>query len=224
MSIAPIRLISLGSSLAVKLCQNRESTWDIDCLLDPNVAVAPDYVEELKAAIARVAAEEGYSKTWLNQQVEVFVARNKRMDLFLRSIDQNIILFQGENLVLYAGWLNWALERKVRRVAHVRERRARKNVDIADAAAIVRQMRGSGSNTSSDSSSSASPGSLPMSFEFIRALNFNGFDVSPTDEAIKAVADWYADKYGEVGIAEMVWDAKAERYKYLGLRQQWVWA
>lgn len=42
--------------------------------------------------------------------------------------------------------------------------------------------------------------SAPISAGYIRNLNFNDFDPKPTDEAIREVADYYLQKYGEVGI------------------------
>ncbi|POR36400.1 Uncharacterized protein TPAR_03404 [Tolypocladium paradoxum] len=209
MSVAPIRLISVGGSLAVRLCRNRTASYDIDCLLDPNVAAVSDYPEAFEALIAAVAEKGGYTDDWINQEMQVFISRERRIDLFLESVQQGITVYEGANLIIYAGRLDWALERKIRRVAHARDRRMRKDVDVSDAAALVRRVR--------------RHGEPPISFQYIRELNFNGFDVPPTDEAIREVADYYAQTYGEVGIADMVWDAEVGRLKYRGLDNEWVW-
>lgn len=139
----------------------------------------------------------------------MFVSKPRRKDLFLESVQQGITIYEGPNLVVYAGRLDWALERKLRRVAHARDRRKKKDVDISDAAALVKLMRNSGG--------------LPLSFQWIRNLNLNGFDVPPTKEAIEEVARFYIQAYGEVGIAHMVWDAQAARWKYQGLEGEWMW-
>lgn len=209
MSVAPLRLISVGGSLAVRVCFNREASYDIDCLLDPNVAAAADYAEEFKAVVSTVAHKGGFAMDWLNQQVELFVARSRRVGLFLESVQQGVIVYNGVNVVIYAGRLDWALERKMRRVAHARSRRGVKDVDVPDAAALVRFMR--------------APGDPPVSFQYIRELNLNGFDVPPSDEAIVEVAEYYAQAYGEVGIADMVRDAETGRWKYKGIDKEWVW-
>jgi hypothetical protein len=209
MSVAPLRLISVGGSLAVRVCHNREASYDIDCMLDPNIAGASDYLVEFETAVSQVAESGGYTPDWLNQQVELFVSRERRMGLFLESVQQGIIIYEGANLVIYAGRLDWALERKVRRVAHARDRRRTKRVDVTDAAALVRLMR--------------RPEEPPLSFQTIRDLNLNGFEVPPTDEAIREVADYYAQAYGEVGVADMVWDADAGKWKYQDLQNDWVW-
>ncbi|KAK4242144.1 hypothetical protein C8A03DRAFT_11647 [Achaetomium macrosporum] len=208
-SVARLRLISVGGSLAVRVCLNRETSYDIDCMLDPNVAAAHEYREEFEAAISQVAEMRGYMPDWLNQQVEMFVSKERRMHLFLESVQQGITIYEGKNLIIYAGSLSWALERKIRRVAHARDRRKNKHVDVSDAAALVRLMR--------------RPGEPPISFRYIRELNLNGFDVPPTDEAIQEVAKYYTDVYGEVGIADLVWDAEVGKWKYRDLQNNWVW-
>ncbi|OAA66310.1 hypothetical protein ISF_04148 [Cordyceps fumosorosea ARSEF 2679] len=120
---------------------------------------------------------------WLNDQLAIFVRRDKRRALFLESVQQGIILYEGDNLLVYAGRLDWALERKVRRVAHAKDRRRDKNVDTTDAAAIIKLM------TSRDEYDT------PLTFEF-------GFDVPPSDEAIRQVARYYKETYGDGGITE----------------------
>lgn len=188
--MAPIRLISVGGSLAVLLCGNRNSSTDIDCILDPQVAENDEYAAEWSQAGADAARTAQLYHGWLNQQLAIFVRRDKRRALFLESIQQDIILYEGENLFIYAGRLDWALERKIRRVAHAEERKKEKNVDTPDAAALIKLM------TSRDDYDT------PLSFEFIRGLNYNGFDVAPTHEAIQEVATYYKEKYGNDGIAE----------------------
>ncbi|KXX79277.1 hypothetical protein MMYC01_203968 [Madurella mycetomatis] len=209
MSVCPIRLISVGGALAVRVCFNREASYDIDCMLDPNITRAADYLEEFMAAISRVTIKGGYVPDWLNRQVELFVCKEQRSRLFLESVQQGIKVYEGANLVIYAGRLSWALERKIRRVAHSRDRRRHKDVDVSDAAALVRLIK--------------PQDGPPLSFKYIRELNLNGFEIPPTDEAIREVADYYAQKYGEVGIADMVWDADAGKWKYRDLQNEWVW-
>ncbi|KAM4054612.1 hypothetical protein HRG_014917 [Hirsutella rhossiliensis] len=181
-SVAPIRLITIGGSLAVRLCKNRPTSYDIDCILSPNVATAADYAKELYNAVTNVAEKGYFEKDWLNRDLEIFVRRDRRATLFLESLQQDIPIYKGSNLEIYAGALHWALERKIRRVAHALDRRGGKDVDVPDAAALIRQI------------------GAPISADYIRNLNFNGFDPKPTDAAIKEVADYYAHKYGEVGI------------------------
>lgn len=62
-----------------------------------------------------------------------------------------------------------------------------------------------------------------LTVQDIRSLNFKGFDVPPTDEAIREVADYYVQAYGEVGIADIVWDASVGRSKDRGVNGEWIW-
>lgn len=190
MSVAPIRLISVGGSLAVLLCRNRDSSTDIDCILDPQLAEDDDYAAEWNKVIKDAGDLVDFDDEWLNHQLAIFVRQDKRRTLFFESIEQDIILYEGDNLVIYAGRLDWALERKIRRIAHATNRRKQKNVDTPDAAAIVKLM------TSRDDYAT------PLSFEFIQGLNYNGFDVAPTHDAIREVARYYREKYGDGGIME----------------------
>ncbi|KAI5861529.1 hypothetical protein GGS23DRAFT_606122 [Durotheca rogersii] len=198
MSVAPIRLISIGGSLAVCLLRNRESSYDIDCVLDPNLAAVKEYADEFKAAVSKVARSGGFGQDWLNRQLETFIARDRRGALFLESVDQGITVYSGPNLTVFAGRLDWALERKLRRVSHARDRRGSKDVDIPDAAALIKYM--------------VSRTNKPLSFDFARSLNYNGFDLKPTDEALRAVARHYGETYGAVGL-----------FKYQDLNKEWVW-
>ncbi|PQK11899.1 hypothetical protein BB8028_0003g05190 [Beauveria bassiana] len=190
MSVAPIRLITVGGSLAVLLCGNRTSSTDIDCILDPQVAEDSDYAEEWSKVVATAADAVHLEDDWLNDQLGIFVRRDKRKMLFLESVQQDIAIYEGKNVVIYAGRLDWALERKIRRVAYATERRQVKNVDTTDAAAIIKLMV------------SRDDYATPLSFEFIRGLNYNGFDVAPTDDAIREVARYYKETYGDDGIIE----------------------
>ncbi|QPG97304.1 hypothetical protein C2857_006120 [Epichloe festucae Fl1] len=203
MSVAPLRLVTVGGCLAVRLCHNREASYDIDCLLDPHVTAVEDYSAEFELVIQDVAHEGGFYKDWLNQQVNIFVSRKRRVTLFIESVQQDIVVYSGKNLVVYAGRLDWALENKVRRVSHSRSRRGHRNVDLPDAAALIHLMnlmRKDGDG-------------LPISFQYIRDLNLNGFDLQPTEEALREIAEYYFNEYGVIGLAEMVWDNDTEKWK-----------
>ncbi|KAG5982776.1 hypothetical protein E4U55_001382 [Claviceps digitariae] len=202
MNVAPLRLVTVGGCLAVRLCHNREASYDIDCIFDPHVTSFKEYSAEFDLMIQQVACEGGYYKDWLSQQVNIFVSHERRSNLFRDSVHQDIVVYSGKNLVVYAGRLDWALESKVRRVSHSDSRRGQLDVDLPDAAALIHLMRGGG-------------GGLPISFQYLRELNLNGFDLPPTEFALREIADCYFKMYGEIGLAEMVWDNDAEEWKVL---------
>lgn len=190
MSVAPIRLMSVGGSMAVCLLKNRESSWDIDCMLDPNVAAVEEFADDFKAAVQRVSDIAEFEEGWLNRDLETFIHRPKRMALFLESVEQNIVIYPGVNLCVYAGKLEWALERKVRRIAHTRRAEQGKDVDMRDAAALIKQI--------------VEKTGQPLTYDYVRGLNYNGFDLPPTEDALYRVARFYEHTYGSPGLVEQL--------------------
>lgn len=209
MSVAPLRCITIGGSLSVMLFGNRESTMDVDILLDPNVRQAEDFWAEFQSAIQRTAAVTEASDDWMNEDVRTFIARDKREDLFFRSVSANIQIYAGRNLAIYAGDLYWALERKLRRVAHAKERRTSgKDVDLSDAAALIHQIRGNA-------------GTAPLNLHKVQEYNLNTFDVTPDIQALREVARYYFETYGEDGLAEYEWDEEIQAWKWQGQDGTW---
>jgi hypothetical protein len=209
MSVAPLRLVTTGDVLAIRICHTRDACYDFTCMLDPDVSAAKDYLGEFCAAVARTNDKGGLPPDWLSQELEKIIRRRRRMDFFLQSVEQDIIVYGGLNLMVYAPLLSCALERKMRRIALTPQQGWAKAMNISDAAGIVRLMR--------------KPEDPPLSFQYIRDLNFNGFEPPSTDEAILKVAYRYREIYGEVGLAEMIWDTGLARWKYQDLNGNWVW-
>lgn len=188
LSVAPVRLVSVGGSLAVCLLRNRDSSWDIDCILDPNIAAVEEFAEDFQAAVQAVSDRGGFEESWLNRGLETFIHSPKRMPLFLESIEQGLSIYSGKNLCVFAGRLDWALERKVRRIAHTRRHEQGKDVDLTDAVALLKRM--------------VDMAGRPLTFESVRALNYNGFDVEPTRDALVRIAKSYRATYGSDGLIE----------------------
>lgn len=57
MSISLIWLITIGGSLAVRLCRNRKLSYDIDYILDPNIAAVDDYANDFALTVTSVATK-----------------------------------------------------------------------------------------------------------------------------------------------------------------------
>ena len=122
-----------GGCLAVTFFHVRSATKDVDCLIDPNIDVAEEYRQDLLSLVRDVAKARDLEDDWLNDELKLFIVRPKRLDLFLKSVQQNIVIYGGENIVIYAVSLEWALESKIRRVATGGVRRK----DVSDAVAIT---------------------------------------------------------------------------------------
>ncbi|RWA07872.1 hypothetical protein EKO27_g7235 [Xylaria grammica] len=185
MSLAPIRFVTSGGTLAVKYFRVRETTKDVDCLTDPNIDAAEDYRKEIISAIKRTAKALDLADNWFNDELKGFIRSEKRMDLFLEAVEQDVVIFQGANLVVYAARMDWQLERKLRRIAAGTNKR-REARDISDAVALVKHVRGGGP---------------PLTEEYLESLNFNGWEVSMS-LGIDKVRKEYIRTYGETGIAE----------------------
>ncbi|KAK4153232.1 hypothetical protein C8A00DRAFT_43796 [Chaetomidium leptoderma] len=208
MSVAPLRFITYGGMLAVAVFHTRQSTEDIDVLLDPSVYEAEEYRDELEDVVRGIAEEGNYKSDWFNDELKLFIGRGMRQQLFFDSFEQHIIAFEGANMVIYAGSLDFGLERKLRRL---QERRGdlRGTKDASDAVAIVHQMKGESAH--------------PLGAEYVRSLDRNGFKIPIGQRAIEAVSQDYIVTYQSQGIAEMSWDEKHGQHKYLDLAGKWVW-
>jgi len=173
-SIIPIRLISIGGYTAVKYLGNRESTFDIDYILDPALEKMNQIKQAIKAAISAVAEARDCQHTWMNDDCRVFTGGpQRRLALFNAALEQNVVLWSSKHLIIYAGQWQWALGLKLRRIA---ENRSQKDLD--DAVCILKVL-----NNSYD----------PLSKSYIRGLipNQSGtFDL---------IVQSYEAKYGKIG-------------------------
>jgi hypothetical protein len=205
MSVAPIRFITLGGMLAVSVFQTRAATKDIDVLLDPNVDAVAEYRAEVLGAIHEVANKGKLSDDWMNDELRIFIRGSNRLQLFLQSVDQGVVAYHGRNFTVYAGRLDFALERKIRRVNDDIGRP--REPDLSDAITLVHYLK---------------CGDHPLSEDYVRALDENNIGLAPGDAGIRRVAREYLKVYGTQGIVEMVWDHVHQRHKYVGLSGQWV--
>jgi hypothetical protein len=181
-AFAPIRLVSAGGFLAMTYLKNRDSTGDIDYLIEPEFAQDQDIQSALREAVTSVAEQLAYNDDWINEAMAIFVTKEARESLFEQAEKQDIILFKGENLEILAAPLEWSLKRKLRRIyTGNRDRKAQS--DMADAVALLKQLRDKNKG--------------PLNVESIRTMNLNGFDVSPDHGTMKGVADFYRRTYNE---------------------------
>lgn len=181
-AFAPITLISTGGFLATNFFRNRESTGDIDYLLEPQWAHDNDIKKPLQNAITRAARHLGFIDDWVNEELAFFVPDQFRQLLFEKAEEQNIVLWEGTHLRVLAVPLDWALERKLRRI-HNSKRHAKRPSDIADVLAIMKHLR-----TQNDG---------PLDREHIRTLNICSFETPPDQATMNEIAAAYREKYNE---------------------------
>lgn len=193
-AFAPIRLMTAGGFLAVSYLKNRDSTGDIDFLLDPEYAGDKEIKNALRETATSVANELQYNEDWLNEAMSIFVSAQSRRVLFKRAEDQGIALFKGQHLEILAAPIEWALERKLRRI-YAADRERKTEADIDDAVALLRRIR------------ELEKG--PLDLEAIRQMNLNGFDVTPDHGTMERVAKAYHDKFGESVFKDLLHNAQS---------------
>ncbi|KAE8146058.1 hypothetical protein BDV25DRAFT_144078 [Aspergillus avenaceus] len=181
-AFAPIKVIAAGGFFAVAHLKNRPTTKDLDYLLEPDWANDDDIKQSLREAIADVADELGYPQNWANEDVALFVTKQARKRLMDRAVEQNIVLWSGDYITVLSAPVEWALERKLRRI-YAADRGRKAELDLSDALAMLNLLK----NTQG--------GKLDM--EYYRTLNINGFDVVPSPEAMLRVAAAYRARYNE---------------------------
>ncbi|TGJ88695.1 hypothetical protein E0Z10_g129 [Xylaria hypoxylon] len=205
MAVAPIRYISFGGTLAVKVFQNRENTEDVDILLDPNLEALSIYYDEIQHAISTVTTKGGYENDWFNDACRLFTAREKRPKLFLKSVQQNIAVYRSSSLVVYAASFEYALERKLRRMDSNSLLRDR-SIDLSDTVALIHALRDT----------------HPLSRDYVQELDLNECGTPVENKVVSLVAKEYLEKYQQQGIVEMIWDEEGQCHTYTNLQDKVV--
>ena len=204
-------MLSYGGFLAVCLFGNRDSTKDIDVLIQPSVRDSPVHRDEWIRLTRSVAAELRYIRNWINDDLTVFVPGIHRQRLLEDSIEQGTVVFEGDNLVIWAGLWEFGLESKLYRLHSHQIGNASIQVqdsnDIMDAVDLVHRIRGNSVH--------------PLDKAWVKDLKRFGPNPSFEDE-INRVAQAYITKYGTQGIVELVWDEARGKYMYQDLAGKWV--
>ncbi|KAL2868709.1 uncharacterized protein BJX67DRAFT_34743 [Aspergillus lucknowensis] len=179
-AFAPIKLITAGGFLAANYLKNRDTTKDLNYLLDPEWATDEDIKGPLEQAILRVSKRLGISEQWANEDMALYVTKETRIHLFRKAQKQNIILFRGDHLVILAAPIKWALKRKIRWMfAPGRDRKV--EIDMSDLLAMLKWIR--------DRKGS------PLNREHLRTQSVNSFDVVPDAAGMEQIAAAYREKY-----------------------------
>ncbi|EGX88130.1 hypothetical protein CCM_09266 [Cordyceps militaris CM01] len=133
--IAPIQLLSAGGFVAVTLFHNRVSTEDLDYIMNPDTPGVDKIKQKLQIAIEAVCRQRELPADWINSQMEIFAIGANKQRLFRDSVTQNVVLWRGANLVIYAAQWEWSLARKLKRVGS-----QYRLIDISDAVEILYRM------------------------------------------------------------------------------------
>ncbi|KAJ3769597.1 hypothetical protein FB446DRAFT_747228 [Lentinula raphanica] len=147
----PVRLIAFGGFNIVWYFRTRQSTYDLDFYHPGPISangntfqeVPADVVRELENLIARVARRQSILPlSWANDAATLFVDRTLQANNIIhRSFQQNIILYQSDQLVIYMGDLVFQLAQKLWLMNH-RNRRSTDRSDAASFASYFLRFRG----------------------------------------------------------------------------------
>ena len=116
--------------MSLKIFRNRETTKDIDFVLAPGQPNREKVLEKMQEAIIRVADKHNLVQDWMNNNAEGIVLSRVRNTVFANSIDQDYVLFKGNNLIVYAAPMDFMLARKLSIIARGNPR----SYDLSDAA------------------------------------------------------------------------------------------
>jgi hypothetical protein len=175
-------LLSAGGFLAVTLLRNRQATGDLHYLLEPQWAYDNDVKKPLHEAIKKAGRHVGFEDNWANEDMAFFVPKRNREYLFKEALEQNIVLWEGDHFQVLAVPLEWALERKLRRVHH-RMQNDKRYSDVDDALALLRYLK-------------EKKGS-PLDQNYIRTLNMCSTEAPPDQQTMGDIAAAYQKKYKE---------------------------
>ncbi|KAK4150673.1 hypothetical protein C8A00DRAFT_45992 [Chaetomidium leptoderma] len=200
--VIPIHMVSYGGFVSVCLFGNRASTKDIDVLFPPNVRDSRVHLDELTRLVQGVAGELRYVRDWINDDLRLFVPIEQRQRLLEDSIEQGTVVFEGHNLVIWAGLWEFGLESKLDRLYSNQGRsssaQAKFRNDLSDAVDLVHRIRGNSVH--------------PLDKSWVKGLR--RFGPNPSFEnAIDRVAQAYL---------ELVWDEAKGKCIYQNLAGEWV--
>ncbi|KAG5945102.1 hypothetical protein E4U59_006386 [Claviceps monticola] len=201
--LAPIKALTLGSSIALYLCRNRLTCGYLEFLLDPAItALSKNHATEFEVLVQEVGCEGGYCNDWISLDIQSAFNPRHFPALFNDSVDTNTAIYVGDNLIVYVADLEWALEVNVRRATKGLLRGKNPILELPDAAALIHQVRFEGEQP-------------PLTFEYIRGLAAQMSDSVPSDDKLQVIADFYLKIYGRVGLTKTAveWDESVRDWK-----------
>ncbi|KAL4781249.1 hypothetical protein BJX76DRAFT_360112 [Aspergillus varians] len=156
--VSPIKLISTGGFLAINFLKTQDTTKDLNFLLDPEWAIKGGIKKGLEQAI-------------LNVQKSF-------------QLKQNVILFQGDHLTIFAAPIKWAVKQKIRSILSGR-RDQNTETGWSDLLAMLKYIRGRKGS--------------PLNPERLCTQRFRLFEVLPYNwrAEMENIAAAYREEYNE---------------------------
>lgn len=181
-AFAPITVLTTGGFVAVNFFRNRQSTGDLDYLLEPQWAYDNDVKGPLQRAVMRAARHLSFVEDWANEEMALFTPKTRREHLFQEAERQNVVLWESTHLrVLAAPW-QWSVERKLRRINN-NKHHPKRGSDIEDVLTLLKHMK-------------AQRGG-PLNREHIRTSSICSVELPPDYATMDEITAAYRNKYQE---------------------------
>ncbi|KZF25558.1 hypothetical protein L228DRAFT_266024 [Xylona heveae TC161] len=131
--VSPVKIISYGGFVGVTHLQSYPLTESIEYILDPAILDKEKIRVKLQRGVKAVAEKHTLPIDWMNSRVELLAVGDSIFPLFGESEQQNVALFRGKNIIVYAAEWKWSLAHKLKRYGS-----ELKSVDLLDAVAITK--------------------------------------------------------------------------------------
>lgn len=87
-AFAPITVLTTGGFVAVNFFRNRQSTADLDYLLEPQWAYDEDVKKPVQRAVLRAARHLSFVEDWANEEMALFTPKSAGHICFRRQRDR----------------------------------------------------------------------------------------------------------------------------------------
>lgn len=114
--VLPLRVIAINGYVSLTSLGNCPTISQITYILDPHVSPRWKIEEKLKRSIEAIADYLGYDKSWMSSY-SGRMSERLRQALWTESLDQNVVIWAGQNLTVYAPLWEWMLDEKMKALA-----------------------------------------------------------------------------------------------------------
>ncbi|KAI5290674.1 hypothetical protein KEM54_000808 [Ascosphaera aggregata] len=129
--VLPLRLVAVKGYVSVTSLGNCQTTSQLTYILDPFLMPRPKIQEKLRKAIEGVAYDCLYSGSWMSDQLGQNLSERDLHQLWKNSIKQNVVIWAGENITIYAPLWEWMFDEKMKVLAAASPHADQQDIDDA---------------------------------------------------------------------------------------------
>ncbi|KAI5305524.1 tryptophan synthetase [Ascosphaera pollenicola] len=136
--VLPLRVIAIDGYVSLTSLDNCSTTSRLTYILDPIIVPQWKIQEKLRRATEAVADHLGYDRSWMSCHPAGHISARLIRAIWMESIDQNVIIWAGRNITVYAPLWEWMLDEKMKLIAGAFPYVERQ--DLTDAVDILRKV------------------------------------------------------------------------------------